>query len=156
MLGLFKKPKPTPRTLPRYADVFETLRYAPPEDAPRFLLPSVYAFRTRPHVQTPDPRPSFALLETDDEISDWHKVLAEPVVLDANGHVSDLPLLHWNEVPSLLASEHAIVAIYTPSRDAGAWPELHLKAHPPEAELNDSPARDRYYFEQTEKLIRYL
>lgn len=134
--------------LPRYADVFDVMRYEQPEGVPEFALPSVYAFRTKPIVQTPDPRPSFAFLETADEIDAWHRVLAEVIVLNGDGHLSDLPLLRWNNIPSLLTSDDVIIATYAPAEEGEGWPSLVVQTHAPDADLPEKPARDRYYFEQ--------
>lgn len=155
MLRLFKKQEPTPQKPARYSDLFETMLYQAPDGATKGTLPTVYAFRVKNPAWSPDPRPDFALLESDEEIQEWQSVMAGPVSLNDEGLITDAPLLHWNEVPSLLTSDTEIIATYFPVKDGEGWPPLALQAHPFGAKLDEKPARDRYYFQQ-DKVIAVL
>lgn len=148
MFGLFKKRARQTQPLPRYTDVYETMLYQAPEGTPQGVLPTVYAFRVKDASLSPDPRPDFALLETEDEIQAWQQAMAGQVVLNDNGHITDAPLLLWNSIPSLLTSDNEFVASYLPEQDAQDWPILAIQAHPFDTALDMKPARDRYYFEQ--------
>jgi hypothetical protein len=139
----------------RNADLYEVMRYEVRGENTALDLPTVYAFRAKPHIPSFDPRPSFVFLETQDEIDDWHKAMSEKVERDFNGHISDSALLHWNNVPSLLTADNEIIATYFPMQEGGGWPSLALQAHPFDAVLDDKPARDRYYFQQN-KIIGFL
>lgn len=74
--------------------------------------------------------------------------LADIVTLNEGGHISDLPLLRWNEIPSLPTSDEIITATYTPAEEGDGWPILVVQTHVPDADLPEKPARGRYYFEQ--------
>lgn len=149
MFGYFKKRQKPAQALPRYADIYDIMRYQVVSGTTTpGTLPTVYAFRVKDEVYSPDPRPDFVLLETAEEIQAWHQVMAGPVVLDDNGHITDAPLLVWNDLPSLLTGDDEIIALYSPERDADSWPVLALQAHPFDTALSIKPARDRYYFEQ--------
>lgn len=152
MFGLFKGQT---HPLPTYTDVYDTMLYQAPEGISKGVLPTVYAFRVKDTALSSDPRPDFVLLETDDEIQGWQQVMAGPVVLNNEGHITDAPLLVWNSLPSLLTGDDEIIAMYSPVRDAGEWPVLALQAHPFDQALDIKPARDRYYFEQN-KFIGFL
>lgn len=113
------------------SDFYETARYVPISDGDitpiEHLLPSIYGFRVieKYALNTPDPRPSFAILESDQEIAEWMDIYNGPAaketdrtVLDSiisyvkmiNFHsstdkwaisaVSDIPLLAFNNKPS--------------------------------------------------------
>lgn len=155
MFGLFKKRARQTRPLPRYTDVYETMLYQAPDEAPKGALPAIYGFRVKDPSFSPDPKPDFVLLETDDEIQDWQQAMAGYVVLNADGHITDAPLLRWNTIPSLLTADDEIVAMYSPVRDDEKWPVLAVQAHPFDAALSIKPARDRYYFEQN-KFVGFL
>ena len=155
MFGLFKKRARQTQPLPRYTDVYETMLYQAPEGTPQGVLPTVYAFRVKDASLSPDPRPDFVVLETDDEVHEWQQVLAGPVSLNDDGHITDAPLLRWNGIPSLLTSDGEIVATYFPVCDGEGWPPLALQAHPFDMALAIKPARDRYYFEQN-KVVGFL
>lgn len=148
MFGLFKKQEKRTQPLPKYSDVYDTMLYQAPDGTPKGALPTIYAFRVKDPSLSPDPRPDFVLLETAEEIQAWHQVMAGPVVLNDNGHVTDAPLLVWNDLPSLLTGDDEIIALYSPERGADSWPVLALQAHPFDTTLSIKPARDRYYFEQ--------
>ena len=148
MFGLFKSRKKTSLALPTYADVFDTMRYQVQNEIPTGAIPTVYGFRVKDEILSPDPRPSFVLLETDDEIQEWQQALVGSVVLNEQGAITDSPLLRWNDIPSLLTSDDEIVATYFPERDGEDWPALAVQAHPFGTALAIKPARDRYYFEQ--------
>lgn len=75
-------------------------------------------------------------------------LMAGPVVLNDDDHITDAPLLVWNDLPSLLTGDDEIIAMYSPERDADTWPVLALQAHPFDTALSIKPARDLYYFEQ--------
>lgn len=122
--------------------------YQTPDGTPKGALPTIYAFRVKDSSLSPDPRPDFVLLETDDEIQAWQQAMAGSVVLNDDGHITDAPLLVWNGLPSMLTGDDEIIAMYLPVRDADTWPVLALQAHPFDAALPMKPARDRYYFEQ--------
>lgn len=147
MFGLFKRRKKA-QSVTRYTDVYDTMLYQAPEGVQSDALPTVYAFRVKDAASSPDPRPSFVLLETDSEVQEWQQVLAGPVTRNADGYITDAPLLHWNNIPSLLTADDEIIATYFPVRDGEGWPALALQAHPFGAALNIKPARDRYYFQQ--------
>lgn len=148
MFGFFKKQEKQTPPLPKYSDVYDTMLYQAPDGIPKGALPTIYAFRVKDPSLSPDPRPDFVLLETEDEIQAWHQVMAGPVVLNDDGHITDAPLLVWNDLPSLLTGDDEIIAMYSPERDADTWPVLALQAHPFGTDLAIKPARDRYYFEQ--------
>lgn len=148
MFGLFKKQEKQTQPLPRYTDVYATMLYQAPDGTPKGALPTVYAFRVKDSSLSPDPRPDFVLLETDDEIQAWQQAMAGSVVLNDDGHITDAPLLVWNGLPSMLTGDDEIIAMYLPVRDADTWPVLALQAHPFDTALPMKPARDRYYFEQ--------
>jgi len=113
------------------SDFYDAMRYVPISDGDitpiKHVLPSIYGFRVteRFALNTPDPRPSFAILESDQEIRAWMDIYSGPAaretdksVLDslkgyvkminfhdsANGlpirAVSDQPLLVFNNKPS--------------------------------------------------------
>lgn len=134
--------------LPNYTDVYDTMLYQTPDGTSKGALPTIYAFRVKDPLLSPDPRPDFVLLETDDEIQAWQQAIAGPVVLNDEGHITDAPLLVWNSLPSLLTGDDEIIAMYSPVHDADTWPVLALQAHPFDKALDTKPARDRYYFEQ--------
>lgn len=155
MFGLFKKRARQTQPLPRYTDVYETMLYQAPEGTPQGVLPTVYAFRVKDASRSPDPRPDFVFLETDDEVDEWQQVLMGQVSLNDDGHITDAPLLRWNDIPSLLTSDDEIVATYFPVHDDANWPALAVQAHPFGTALTIKPARDRYYFEQN-KVVGFL
>jgi len=148
MFGLFKKQEKQTQPLPTYTDVYDTMLYQAPDGIPQGTLPTVYAFRVKDLSLSPDPRPDFVLLETEDEIQAWQQAMAGQVVLNDNGHITDAPLLLWNSIPSLLTSDNEFVASYLPVNDEQNWPVLALQAHPFDTALGVKPARDRYYFQQ--------
>ncbi len=148
MFGIFKKRISQTQQLPRYTDILETMLYKAPEGIPEGVLPTIYAFRVREPSLSPDPRPDFVLLESDDEIQAWQEAIAGKVVLNNDGHITDAPLLFWNSIPSLLTSDVEIIETYLPVKDEGDWPVLAVQAHPFDTTLDVKPARDRYYFEQ--------
>jgi hypothetical protein len=148
MFGFFKKRERQTPPLPKYTDVYDTMLYQAPDRTPKGALPTIYAFRVKDPSLSPDPRPDFVLLETDDEIQAWQKAIAGPVVLNDEGQITDAPLLVWNSLPSLLTGDDEIIAMYSPVHDADTWPVLALQAHPFDNALDIKPARDRYYFEQ--------
>lgn len=82
----------------RYTDIYDTMLYQAPEGVQAGALPTIYAFRVKDATLSPDPRPSFAFLETDREIQEWQQVLAGPVRRNAEGYITDTPLLHWNNI----------------------------------------------------------
>lgn len=155
MFGLFKKRNKTSQALPRYADMFDTMLYRVPDETPSGTMPTVYGFRVKEEVPSPDPRPSFVLLESDEETQEWQQAIAGSVVLNEDGNITDAPLLRWNDIPSLLTADDEIVATYFPVRDGEGWPPLALQAHPFDMALAIKPARDRYYFEQN-KIVGFL
>tara|TARA_R100000935_G_C2839773_1_gene170291 strand:+ start:2626 stop:3093 length:468 start_codon:yes stop_codon:yes gene_type:complete len=155
MFGLFKKRSKTAQALPKYADVYETMLYRTPPEAPTGVLPTIYAFRVKDPSSSPDPRPDFVLLESDEEIQKWQQTMAGSVVLNEDGQVTDAPLLRWNDIPSLLTSDGEVVTTYLPVVDNADWPALALQAHPFGTALAIHPARDRYYFEQN-KVVGFL
>lgn len=122
--------------------------YQAPDGTPNGALPTIYAFRVKDPSSSPDPRPDFVLLETDDEIQAWHQAMAGQVILNDQGQITDAPLLLWNSIPSLLTSDEEIVATYLPMQDDHDWPVLAIQAHPFNTALDVKPARDRYYFQQ--------
>lgn len=148
MFGLFKKKEKQTQSLPKYADIYDTMLYQAPDGTPKGALPTIYAFRVKDASRSLDPTPSFALLEAEDEIQTWQQVLTEPVSLNDDGHITDAPLLRWNDVPSLLTADDEFVVTYFPVRENEGWPPLALQAHPFDTALSIKPARDRYYFEQ--------
>ncbi len=148
MFGFFKKREKQSQPLPNYTDVYDTMLYQAPGGTPKGALPTIYAFRVKEEVPSPDPRPSFVLLESDEEIQEWQQAMAGQVVLNDNGHITDAPLLLWNSIPSLLTSDEEIVATYLPMQDDQDWPVLAIQAHPFDTALDVKPARDRYYFQQ--------
>lgn len=148
MFGFFKKKPSQSQPLPRYTDVYDTMLYQMSDNVPKGALPTIYAFRVKDPSMSPDPRPDFVLLETQGEIQAWQSTMAEHVTLNDDGHITDGPLLVWNNIPSLLTSDAEIIATYFPVEDGKDWPVLVIQAHPFEAVLNVKPARDRYYFEQ--------
>lgn len=148
MFGLFKKQEKQTQPLPTYTDVYDTMLYQAPDGIPQGALPTVYAFRVKDLSLSPDPRPDFVLLETEDEIQAWQQAMAGQVVLNDEGQITDAPLLVWNSLPSLLTGDDEIIAMYSPVRDADTWPVLAVQAHPFDKALDTKPARDRYYFEQ--------
>lgn len=148
MFGFLKKEASQARSLPRYTDVYDSMLYQMPDQAPYGALPTIYAFRVKDPSMSPDPRPDFVLLETEGEIQAWHSAMAGHVTLNDDGHITDGPLLVWNNIPSLLTSDAEIIATYFPVEDGKDWPVLVIQAHPFEAVLDVKPARDRYYFEQ--------
>ena len=148
MFGFFKKRERQSQPLPNYTDVYDTMLYQAPDGTPKGSLPTIYAFRVKDPSLSPDPRPDFVLLETDDEIQAWQKAIAGPVVLNDEGQITDAPLLVWNSLPSLLTGDDEIIAMYSPVRDTDNWPVLALQAHPFDKALDTKPVRDRYYFEQ--------
>jgi hypothetical protein len=105
MFGFFKKRERQSQPLPNYTDVYDTMLYQAPDGTPKGALPTIYAFRVKDPSLLPDPRPDFALLETDDEIQAWQQAMAGQVVLNENGQITDAPLLLWNSIPSLLTSD---------------------------------------------------
>ena len=148
MFGFFKKRERQSQPHPNYTDVYDTMLYQAPEGTPKGALPTIYGFRVKDPSLSPDPRPDFALLETDDETQAWQQAMAGHVVLNDEGQITDAPLLRWNDIPSLLTDDHEIVATYFPVRDDEGWPALALQAHPFDSALEVKPARDRYYFQQ--------
>lgn len=138
-----------------YADIFETMRYRVPDESPVGLLPMIYGFRMKDAIISLSPRPSFAFLETEDEVLAWQGVLAGPARLDANGHVTDAPLLRWNTIPSLLTSSEEIIATYLPVMRDDNWPPLSVQAHAFGTEMSPDAARDRYFF-QEDKGVTFL
>ena len=155
MFGFFKKRGRQSPPLPKYTDVYDTMLYQAPDETPKGALPTIYAFRVKDPSLSPDPRPDFVLLETEDEIQAWQKAIAGPVVLNDEGQITDAPLLVWNSLPSLLTGDDEIIAMYSPVRDADTWPVLAVQAHPFDKALDTKPARDRYYFEQN-KVVGFL
>lgn len=155
MFGFLKKKPSQAQSLPRYTDVYDSMLYQMPDETPKGALPIIYAFRVKDPSMSPDPRPDFVLLETEDEIQAWQSVMARRVVLNDAGHITDGPLLAWNDIPSLLTSDTEIVATYFPVEEGHDWPVLIIHAHPFEAVLDVKPARDRYYFEQN-KFVGFL
>lgn len=155
MFGLFQKKQNKAQPLPKYSDIYDTMLYRAPDGTPKGALPTIYAFRVKDPSFSPDPRPDFVLLETDDEIQAWQQVMGGAVVLNDEGHITDAPLLAWNNIPSLLTGDDEIIAKYAPVRDADTWPVLALQAHPFDMALDIKPARDRYYFEQN-KFVGFL
>lgn len=150
MFGFFEKRREPAQPLPRYTDIYDTMLYRKSDVGAAGALPTIYAFRVKDtdRVFSPDPRPDFVLLETDDEIQAWQEALAGPVVCNDERQVTDAPLLVWNSLPSLLTGDDEIIAMYAPVRDADAWPVLALQTHPFDKVLDIKPARDRYYFQQ--------
>lgn len=148
MFGLFMKHSKAAQDLPRYQDVYETMLYRTPPDVPKGVLPTIYAFRVKDPSMSPDPRPDFVLLETDEEIQKWQQAMAGSVVLNEDGHITDEPLLRWNDIPSLLTADDEIAATYLPVADDANWPALAVQAHPFDTAVTTKPARDRYYFAQ--------
>lgn len=148
MFGLFKKQEKQTQPLPTYTDVYDTMLYQAPDGTSKGALPTIYAFRVKDASLSPDPRPDFVLLETDDEIQAWQQTLAGQVVQNAKGQITDAPLLRWNDIPSLLTADDEFVVTYFPVRENEGWPPLALQAHPFDTALSIKPARDRYYFEQ--------
>lgn len=147
MFGLFRRRKNV-QPMPSYIDAYDTMLYQAPEGVQARALPTIYAFRVKEGVWSPDPRPDFVFLETDAEVQEWQQALAGPVTLNADGHITDAPLLRWNDIPSLLTADDELIATYFPVQDGKGWPTLVLQAHPFGAVLNIKPARDRYYFQQ--------
>lgn len=148
MFGLFKKKEKQKQALPKYSDVYDTMLYQAADEAPKGVLPTVYAFRVKEAAWSPDPRPDFVLLETDSEVHAWQQVMAGRVILNAGGDITDAPLLRWNDIPSLLTDDNEITATYFPVQDGADWPALALQAHPFGTVLDIKPARDRYCFQQ--------
>lgn len=155
MFGLFKKQEKQTQPLPTYIDVYDTMLYKAPDGTPKGALPTIYAFRVKDSSLSPDPRPDFVLLETDDEIQAWQQTLASQVVQNAKGQITDAPLLRWNDILSMLTADDEIIATYFPVRDDEGWPALALQAHPFGTALDIKPARDRYYFEQN-KVVGFM
>lgn len=148
MFGLFKKHRKPAQNLARYADLYETMLYRTPQNFTNGALPTIYAFRVKYPSWSPDPRPDFVMLETDEEIQEWQQTMSGSVALNEDGHVTDAPLLRWNNIPSMLTADYEIVATYLPSVDDANWPALAVQAHPFGTALTAEPARDRYYFAQ--------
>ncbi len=148
MFEFLKKETSQARPLPKYTDVYDSMLYHMPDKVPFGALPTIYAFRVKDPSMSPDPRPDFVLLETEAEIQAWQSVMAGHVVLNDDGHITDGPLLAWNDIPSLLTSDVEIIATYLPVDSGHDWPVLVVQAHPFDAALEVKPARDRYYFEQ--------
>lgn len=155
MFGLFKKYCKPVQDLPRYADVYETMLYRTQLDVQNRAMPTIYAFRVKDSSWSPDPRPDFVLLETDQEIQEWQQEMAGLVMSNEEGHVTDAPLLRWNNIPSLLTADNEIVATYLPVVDDANWPTLAVQAHPFNTAFTTRPARDRYYFAQN-KVVGFL
>lgn len=148
MFGLFKKRNKTPQALSIYADLYDTMLYRIPDETPLGTMPTVYGFRVKDDTMSPDPRPDFVLLESDEEIQDWQQAMAGSSVLNEDGLITDAPLLKWNDIPSLLTAEDEIIATYFPVRADENWPALVVQAHPFGTALDIKPVRDRYYFQQ--------
>ncbi|MEP5762917.1 MAG: hypothetical protein ABJ327_27065 [Litoreibacter sp.] len=108
MFGFFKKRERQSQPLPKYTDVYDTMLYQAPDGIPKGALPTIYSFRVKDPSLSPDPRPDFVLLETDDEIQAWQQAIASPVVLNDEGQITDAPLLVWNSLPSLLTGDDEI------------------------------------------------
>ncbi|MFS4439666.1 hypothetical protein ACMA5I_15775 [Paracoccaceae bacterium GXU_MW_L88] len=153
MFGFFKKQEKQTQPLPMYTDVYDIMLYQAPDGTPKGALPTIYAFRVKDPSLSPDPRPDFVLLETDEEIQAWQQTMADFVVLNDEGQITDAPLLRWNDIPSLLTSDDEIVATYMPIQDDQGWPVLAVQAHPFNAALSVKPARDRYYFQQNKCIV---
>lgn len=132
----------------KYSDVFDVMRYQAPGDLPAGSVPDIHAFRIKDGVASPDPRPSFAFLETADEVSAWHLVMAGNVEVDGNRQITDRPLLQWNEIPSLLTSDTGMVMTCLPEDMDSDWPPLAVQTLPFGARVTGEPVRDRYHFEQ--------
>lgn len=112
-------------------EFYDATRYVPINDGDitpiNHLLPSIYGFRVveKHALNTPDPRPSFAILENDQEIADWMDIYNGPAERETdstalhglksyikminfhspvsdlpNSVVSDKPLLVFNHKPS--------------------------------------------------------
>lgn len=155
MFGLFKKRVEPKGPLPRYADVYDTMLYRAPDKTSEGVLPTIYAFRVKDPLLSLDPKPDFVLFETEEETQAWQQVMAGQVALNNEGQITDAPLLHWNNIPSLLTSDDEIIAMYFPIQDGENWPVLAVQAHPFGTDLDEKPARDRYYF-QPNKFIAFL
>ena len=148
MFGLFKKEPKTKGILPKYTDVYDVMRYQAPDESPKGVLPTIYSFRVKEEAMSPDPRPDFVLLEASNEIDEWHQVMAGVVSFNEDGHITDAPLLRWNDVPSLLMSDEEVIATYFPEQSNDDWPHLVVQVNPPHPHSGEKPARDRYYFQQ--------
>lgn len=135
---------------PTYADVFEVMLY----DRGMDVMPFAIGYRPRPPVvDLTGPEPSFALLDSEDEVSAFMAVLNEQIVIDEQGRVSTDPLGRWNATPSLLIAELPIYAFAYPDDETKNWPYLQLAAYPPQwlaSRVVDKAqiARGRYGFRQ--------
>ena len=173
-----KAPRPVYRNAHRKnSDVFEYVKYAPALTALRQIaIPTIIGFRIKKDGPVPpsltDPRPSFAILETDEEIAAWQKLFVSKISYETdmaavdeelklhslvNFHkpgaktyevLSEKPLLKWNDRPSVLPDSPLCFSgtAFLPEVSDAGWPPLSVTMGP--VNFDDQAARGRYGFEQ--------
>lgn len=173
-----KAPHPVYRNAHRKnSDVFEYVKYAPSLTALRQIaIPTIIGFRIKKDGPVPpsltDPRPSFAILETNEEIAAWQKLFASKISYETdmaavneelrmhrlfNFHkpsaktyevFSEKPLLRWNDRRSVLPDSPFCFsgAAFLPEVSDAGWPPLSVTMGP--LDFDDQAARGRYGFEQ--------
>lgn len=159
------------------SDIFEFVPYMPALAALRqATLPTIIGFRIRQNGPAArsfrDPRPSFAFLETDNELAAWQEVFASNISYETDTDLideelainrlvnfhnttvktyevfSDKPLLQWNDKPSVLPDSLLCFsgAAFLPKVGDAEWPPLSVSMGP--LNFDKQAARGRYGFEQ--------
>lgn len=159
------------------SDIFECIPYTPASAAlGQATIPTIIGFRIKQEGPASrsfkDPRPSFAFLETDQEIVAWQEVFASNVSYETDTDLideelainrlvnfhkttgktyevfSEKPLLRWNDKPSVLPDSLLCFsgAPFLPTVGDADWPPLSVSMGP--LNFDKQAARGRYGFEQ--------